>query len=186
MAPHTPQRSDWPRQSRGRPRGRSCGDITMWGAPTWPPPPPNARTGPGKAVAVLDGARAETSPRAVHDQRRRPRGLRVRGQHPDAGGLELPGLRGEPLRVAVSAHDRCDDRARLRRARERRSQVARGIARAAVAEDDVDQHDGENLVRRRALEHLDPEGWIEHRMWTATRVLVVAEVHDPDIGSMGK
>src|SRR5207249_5479942 len=46
MAPHTPQRSE----CRGEPVAlldSPRAHLSTWGAPTWPPTPPNARSAPG-------------------------------------------------------------------------------------------------------------------------------------------
>src|SRR3989441_9868777 len=52
MAPHTPRRSERPGTPVALldpPRAHR----STWGAPTWPPTPPSARTRPGPAVARL-------------------------------------------------------------------------------------------------------------------------------------
>src|SRR5438445_5295018 len=61
MAPHTPQRSERP----GKPVALLGGGNThrlTWGAPTWPPTPPSARSAPGNpwrssVTRVLIGSR---------------------------------------------------------------------------------------------------------------------------------
>src|SRR3989442_15713656 len=58
--PHVPRRADPVQQQQHRPAVAALLDTQplthqpTWGAPTWPPPPPDARTRPGKAVARLD------------------------------------------------------------------------------------------------------------------------------------
>src|SRR3989442_13765146 len=58
--PHVPRRADPVQQQPPRPAVAALLDAQplahqpTWGAPTWPPTPPDARTRPGKAVARLD------------------------------------------------------------------------------------------------------------------------------------
>src|SRR3989442_9151909 len=58
--PHVPRRAEPVQQQQHRPAVAALLDTQplthqpTWGAPTWPPTPPDARTRPGQTVARLD------------------------------------------------------------------------------------------------------------------------------------
>src|SRR5882724_8842772 len=116
MAPPHPPTFGAPRGTRGAPlnRPRGWADLLTWGAPTWPPTPPNVRSAPGnpwrssKRPAPPFGAPRETRGAPLNGQRGDVQtlgGVLERVGRPRLDGLDgesrAPHLRGERHRLTM-------------------------------------------------------------------------------------
>ena len=104
--------------------------------------------------------------------------MRVAAGDDGAGRLELVALGIKPLRIAGGAAQG-DDRVQAAvGALQRRGDLTRRVDVRAVAEHDVEQHDGHLRVARRGGQPLGAQRRVDHRVRAPLRVLVGPEVDE--------